>query len=82
MKEKNELEQDLGKELYIDRQAQFENKIDETARNNGWSRRKARRAIESNSRKIYKKFKKIDKQNNPKINLPFPNSTEIFEEST
>ena len=78
---KVELEKDLGKEIYMDRQTQFENKIMETAQKYGWSRRKARRAIEANSRTMYKKFMKIAKKTKPKIDLELPNSTEVVEES-
>ena len=82
MQEHYELEKDLGKEIYMDRQTQFENKIDEIARKNGWNRRKARRAIEANSRTMYKKFMKLAAKNKPKIDLELPISTEVVEEST
>jgi DNA-binding NtrC family response regulator len=75
-----ELEKDLGKEIYMDRQTQFENQIIETAKKFGWSKRKARRALESNGRKVYRKFKKLAAKNKPKIDLSLPTSTEVVEE--
>ena len=81
MEEKNELKKDLGAELYMDRKTQFENQIKETAQKYGWSTRKARRALESNSRKVYSKFKKQAEKNTQKIDVSLPVQPDIVEEA-